>query len=152
VRLGRKHSRGPGAYNLGMGKSSFTTWEPLARSILRIVAGFLFSLHGFQKLFGAFGGMGGRGAKAEFFSLVWAAGFLETVGGLMILIGLATRPTAFVLSGQMAVAYFMTHASRGFWPILNGGELAALYCFLFLWFAAAGAGPWSVDRLLGRKT
>lgn len=134
-----------------MVKTNLTALEPLARSIFRIVAGFLFSLHGFQKLFGAFGGIGGGGAKAEFFSLVWAAGFLETVGGLMVLIGLATRPTAFVLSGQMAVAYFMAHGSREFWPITNGGELAALYCFLFLWFAAAGAGPLSVDGLLGRK-
>ena len=135
-----------------MSKSSLTALEPLLRSIFRIVAGFLFSLHGFQKLFGAFGGMGGSGAKAEFFSLVWTAGFLETVGGLMILSGLVTRPTAFVLSGQMAVAYFMSHAPRGFWPINNGGELAALYCFLFLWLSAAGAGPLSVDRLLGRKS
>jgi putative oxidoreductase len=135
-----------------MGKLNVTAWEPFARSLLRIVAGFLFSLHGFQKLFGALGGMGGRGAKAEFFSLAWTAGCLEVVGGLLILIGLITRPTAFVLSGQMAVAYFMSHAPRGFWPILNGGELAALYCFMFLWLAAAGAGPLSVDRLLGRKT
>jgi putative oxidoreductase len=135
-----------------MGKMSVTSVEPFARSLLRIVAGFLFSLHGFQKLFGMFGGLGGRGAKAEFFSLIWTAGCLETFGGLLILIGLLTRPTAFVLSGQMAVAYFMSHARRGQWPILNGGELAALYCFVFLWLAAAGAGPLSVDRALGRKT
>jgi len=135
-----------------MGKMRVTALEPYARSILRIVVGLLFSLHGFQKLFGAFGGMGGRGAKAQFFSLPWAAGCLESVGGVLILIGLFTRPTAFVLSGQMAVAYFITHAPRGFWPILNGGELAVLYCFVFLWLAAAGAGPLSVDRLLGRRT
>ena len=133
-----------------MGK--LTALEPIARSVLRIVVGFLFSLHGFQKLLGAFGGMGGRGAKAEFLSLMWTAGCLETVGGLLILIGLFTRPAAFVLSGQMAVAYFMSHAPRGNWPILNGGELAALYCVVFLWLAAAGSGPLSVDRILGRKT
>ena len=135
-----------------MGKSNLTALEPLVRSILRIVAGLMFSLHGFQKLFGAFGGLGDRGAKAEFFTLIWAAGFLETVGGLMILVGLFTRPTAFILCGQMAVAYFMSHAPRGFWPIVNGGELAALYCFVFLWLSAAGAGPLSVDKLLGRKS
>ena len=135
-----------------MSKMRLTSMEPFARSILRIIIGFLFSLHGFQKLFGAFGGIGGRGAKAEFFSLTWTAGCLESFGGLLILIGLFTRPTSFILSGQMAVAYFMSHAPRGFWPILNGGELAVLYCFVFLWFAAAGAGPLSVDRLIGKKT
>jgi putative oxidoreductase len=135
-----------------MGKASVSFLEPIARSVLRGVAGFLFSLHGFQKLFAMFGGMGGGGGKAEFLSLSWTAGVLETVGGILILIGLMTRPAAFVLSGMMAVAYFMSHAPRGHWPILNGGDLAALYSFVFLWLASAGAGPLSVDRVLGRKT
>lgn len=122
--------------------------EPYLRSIARIVVGLLFSLHGFQKLFGMFGGVGGKGAKAQLFSLVWTAGVLETFGGLLIIAGLYTSWVAFLLAGQMAVAYFMMHAPRGFWPIRNGGELAALYCFVFLWLSAAGAGPLSLDRIL----
>ncbi len=128
------------------------TWEPRLRSLLRMVAGFTFSLHGFQKLFGIFGGMGGQGRSADLLSLMGFAGALEAFGGVLILAGLFTRPVAFLLSGQMAVAYFMVHASKGFWPIQNGGELAALYSFLFLWMAGAGAGPWSVDHVLGKKT
>jgi putative oxidoreductase len=111
--------------------------------VLRIVAGFTFALHGVQKLFGW---LGGRPFPA--FSLLWAAGVLETFGGLLILLGLGTRPVAFLLSGQMAVAYFMGHYPKGFWPVMNGGELAVLYCFLFLYFFAAGPGPWSLDRLV----
>ena len=128
-----------------MSKMTIASLEPHVRSLTRVVVGFLFSLHGFQKLFGLFGGMGGKGGKAEFFSLMWAAGSLEAFGGLLIALGLFTRPVAFLLSGQMAVAYFQVHAPKGFWPIMNGGELAALYCFVFLWFAVAGAGPWSLD-------
>ena len=134
-----------------MSESRITFLEPYVHSLLRIVAGFTFSLHGAQKLLGAFGGMGGKGATAQFLSLMWAAGALELVGGLLILVGLLTRPVAFLLCGEMAVAYFMSHAPRGFWPIRNGGELAVLYCFLFLFLFAAGPGPWSLDRLLGKK-
>ncbi len=125
--------------------------EPYVLSLLRIVAGFTFSLHGFQKLFGLLGGMGGIGAKAQFFSLIWFAGFLELVGGLLLIVGLFTVPTAFLLSGLMAAAYFMAHLPKGFWPILNRGELAALYCFVFLYLFTAGPGPWSLDRLLRKK-
>ena len=121
-----------------------------ARSVLRIVAGLLFSMHGYQKLFGLFGGMGGHGA-AHTMSLLWIAGILETVGGAMIVLGLFTRPVAFLLCGEMAVAYFRTHFPRGFWPLQNGGEPAVLYCFLFLYFFAAGAGPISLDRVVRRK-
>lgn len=121
--------------------------EPHARSLLRIVAGFTFSLHGFQKLFGLLGGR-----KVEFFSLAWTAGFLEVVGGTLIVLGLFTRPVAFLLSGQMAVAYFLRHAPRGFWPVLNGGELAVLYAFLFLYLCLSGPGPLSLDRLLRGKS
>jgi putative oxidoreductase len=78
--------------------------------------------------------------------LPWVAGMLELVGGLLIILGLFTRPVAFLLSGEMAVAYFMSHAPRGLWPIANGGELAVLYCFIFLYLFTAGPGPWSVDR------
>jgi len=118
-----------------------------ALSLLRIVTGFTFSCHGAQKLLGLFGGMGGSGAKAHFFSLLWAAGFLEAVGGLLIILGLFTAPVAFVLCGEMAVAYFMQHFPRGFWPIRNGGELAVVYCFIFLYMIFAGGGAISLDAL-----
>lgn len=125
-------------------------FEPYGRSILRIITGFLFSLHGLQKVTGMFGGMGGNGTSAAFGSLLWVAGVLESVGGLAILLGLFTRPVAFVLCGEMAVAYFRSHAPRGVWPIANGGELAVLYCFIYLYLFAAGPGPLSVDRLVRR--
>lgn len=114
-------------------------------SALRIVSAFLFMAHGTQKLF-AWPVNQPRGT-VELLSLSGAAGVLETFGGGLLLIGLFTRPVAFLLSGQMAVAYFLRHAPRDFWPILNGGELAALYSFLFLYFAAVGGGPWSLDAL-----
>jgi putative oxidoreductase len=126
-------------------------WEPIARSVLRIIAGFTFSLHGFQKLLGFFGGMGGHGATAPVFSLMWAAGVLETFGGLLLIVGLFTRPVVFVLAGEMAFAYFRVHQPRGLWPIQNGGELAVLYCFLFLYLCAAGPGPLSLDRLFRKS-
>ncbi len=125
--------------------------EPRGRSLVRIIAGFTFCLHGFQKLFGLFGGMMGTGATAAFGSLVWVGGVLEAFGGLLILFGLFTRPVAFLLSGQMAVAYFLYHRPKGIWPILNGGELAVLYCFVFLYLAIAGAGTVSLDRWLRKK-
>ncbi len=125
-------------------------FEPFALSLLRIVAGFTFSLHGYQKLFGLFGGMG-HGAAARLFSLLGAAGAIETFGGALIFLGLFTRPVAFVLCGEMAVAYFKQHAPHGLWPISNGGELAVLYCFIFLLLMSAGAGPWSLDRAIRKK-
>jgi putative oxidoreductase len=124
--------------------------EPYALSMLRIAAGFTFLLHGLQKSFGCFGGMG-HGARAHFFSLLWLAGALETVGGVLIILGLATSAVAFILCGEMAVAYFRQHAPRGPWPIVNGGELAVLYCFLFLLLFTAGGGPWSLDRIVRKK-
>lgn len=126
-------------------------WQPAVRSVLRIVAAFLFSLHGMQKLFGFFGGMGGQGGVAAFPSLPWWAGVLEVGGGLLLLLGLFSRPVAFLLSGQMAVAYFMAHFPRGFLPIQNGGELAALYSFIFLYLCFAGPGPLSLDGLIRKK-
>ena len=120
---------------------------------LRIVAGFLFSLHGAQKLFGVLG----RDAVDSLMSQMGIAGILEFFGGLLILVGLFTRPVAFLVAGQMAFAYFMVHAPQGFWPVGsggagNGGELAAFYCFTWLFFFAHGAGKLSVDGwLAGRK-
>jgi putative oxidoreductase len=104
--------------------------------------------HGAQKLFGFLAPPGMPAATMG--SLMWVAGVLEFFGGLLILIGLFTRPVAFILSGLMAVAYFMAHAPGGFWPLQNKGELAVLYCFVFLFFAVAGGGAWAVDRLIGR--
>ncbi|HEX7241074.1 MAG TPA: DoxX family protein [Longimicrobiaceae bacterium] len=122
-------------------------FEEVTLALLRVAAGLMFAQHGAQKLFGAFGGMGGSGAKAEIASLMGVAGILELVGGLLIAIGLFTRPVAFVLAGQMAAAYFMAHASQGFWPILNQGEMAALYCFVFLYLSSRGGGRYSVDGM-----
>jgi putative oxidoreductase len=124
--------------------------QSYAQALLRIAAGFTFSLHGFQKLFGFFGGIG-HGARAHFFSLMWAAGVLECFGGLLILLGLFTRPVAFLLCGEMAVAYFKQHFPHGFWPISNGGELAVVYCFIFLYLTTAGAGPVSLDSIVRKK-
>ena len=126
-------------------------WQGCARSVLRMVAGILFSLHGYQKLFGLFGGMGGHGAAAHAWSQLWFAGVLETFGGALLILGLSTRCAAFVLCGEMAVAYFQQHFPRGFWPIRNGGEPAVLYCFIFLYLVAAGPGSLSLDCLIRRK-
>jgi len=123
-----------------------------ALTLLRIVAGLLFMQHGVPKLFGLLGGFGGTpGATAPLFSLLGIAGILEFFGGLAILVGLFTQPVAFLLSGEMAVAYFMAHAPRGLWSILNQGELAALYSFVFLFLATAGGGRLSIDGLLFQK-
>ncbi len=119
---------------------------PYLQSILRIVVGFTFSCHGLQKLFGAFGGK-----PVPAFSLLWFAGILETCGGPLMAAGLFTSLVAFLLCGEMAVAYFLHHFPRGFWPIHNGGELAVLYCFIYLYLAVAGAGPLSLDRVIRRK-
>jgi putative oxidoreductase len=120
-------------------------------SLLRIVVGFAFCCHGAQKLFGVFGGMGGHGAKATALSLLWFAAIIEFFGGLLVILGLFTRPVALLLCGEMAVAYFRVHAPRGFWPITNMGELAVLYCFIFLYFFAAGPGPLSLDRMIRKR-
>ena len=130
--------------------SQNSSFEPYALSLLRIVIGFTFSLHAYQKLFGAFGGVG-HGAAAHPFSLLWTAGLIEAIGGALILLGLYTRPVAFVLCGEMAVAYFHQHAPRGLWPISNGGEPAVLYCFIFLVLVSAGGGAWSLDRAVRNK-
>lgn len=130
--------------------SFFVAWTPRMLSVLRIVAAFLFMAHGAQKLFGFLA----PPTMPRFapLSQMWIAGVLELFGGGLLLLGLFTRPVAFILSGLMAVAYFQSHAPGGFWPLQNRGELAALYCFLFLFFSVAGAGEWSLDRLLWRRT
>jgi len=123
---------------------------PKLYALLRIVSGLLFACHGAQKLFGVFGGFGGQpGATAPLFSQMGLAGVIEFFGGLLIALGLLTSFAALVASGQMAVAYFTVHAPGGFWPIVNGGELAVVYCFLFLYFAANGGGIWSLQKVLG---
>lgn len=118
-------------------------FRPQLYAVLRIAAGFLFFQHGLPKLFGGFG----RSAPFELMSQMGLAGVIEVVGGSLIALGLFTSPVAFIASGEMAVAYFQAHAPRGFWPIVNNGELAALYCFVFLYFAAAGSGKWSLDSI-----
>ncbi len=120
------------------------TWSPRLLSVLRIVAAFLFLAHGSQKLFGFPPTFQMNAGSLP--PLMLAAGLLEFVGGLLLLLGLFTRVIAFLLSGLMAVAYFMSHAPQGFWPVLNRGELAVLYCFLFLYLAAAGGGAWALDN------
>jgi len=120
-------------------------WRPQLLSVLRIMSALLVLQHGTMKLLNFPAGAMNDTAIG---SLSGIAGLIELVGGLLLLVGLFTRPAAFLLSGMTAAAYFMAHAPQGFFPILNGGELAALYCFVFLFLAAAGGGPWSLDRTL----
>ena len=116
-------------------------YAPQVYAAFRFVTGFLFMFHGLQKLFGMFGGQ-----VMPTGSLPWIAGVIELVGGLLVAMGLMTRVVAFICSGEMAVAYFMAHQPKGTWPVQNGGELAALYCFAFLYIATRGGGKFSVDR------
>src|SRR5947207_1243957 len=120
--------------------------------LLRVVSGLLFLQAGGMKLFGWFGGMpGSNGAAPPLMSQVGVGGILEFFGGTLILLGLCTRPVAFVLSGEMAVAYWQFHAPKGFWPVENHGEPAVLFCFIFLYMAAHGGGRWSLDSMIRRK-
>ena len=123
-------------------------WTPRMLSVLRIVTGLLFLEHGTQKLLGF---PPSEHVGAALFSLIGVQGMLELLGGFLILIGFFTRPVAFILAGDMAVAYFMAHAPKSFFPTLNGGQLAILFCFVFLYLAFAGGGPWSVDEQLARS-
>lgn len=130
-------------------KSIINKWSPLVLSIMRIVIGLLFIEHGTQKLFAFPAAMEMlNGGTVSLPSVLGFAAILEFVGGLLILLGLFTRPVAFILSGQMAVAYFMVHAPMSFWPALNHGELAIIYCFIFLYLVFAGGGTISLDRSL----
>jgi putative oxidoreductase len=130
-------------------ENSLNSWTPHVQSILRIFAGLELLQHGTGKILGfptvpAF-------ANTQIGSLSGVGGLIELVGGTLFILGLFTRPVAFILSGFTAAAYFIAHASKSFYPILNGGELAALYCFVFLYFVFAGAGPWSLDAALRDK-
>ncbi len=147
--------------------SFFSQWSPRLLSVLRIVAALLLMQHGAQKLFGVPAApppppppqAAQQNAQQQQAAqqpsrtppLMLVAGTLELFGGLLLLLGLFTRPVAFILSGLMAAAYFMAHAPQGFWPVLNKGELAALYCFVFLYLAVAGGGLWSLDHLWRRS-
>jgi putative oxidoreductase len=128
----------------------WTTWAPQLRSILRIVAAATFITTGTIKLFAFPMGMPPDGGTAKLLSEVGIGAILEVFGGGLLLLGLFTRPVAFILAGEMAVAYFQFHAPRGFWPTTNEGIPAILYCFIWLYFSAAGAGPWSIDALRGK--
>ena len=124
----------------------------IAVFLLRVVSGLLFLQVGGMKILDWFGGVPAQhGGHPAMLSQIWIGGMLELYGGAAILLGLFTQPVAFILSGEMAVAYFQFHQPRGFWPLQNHGEPAVLLCFIFLFFAAHGAGAWSLDALLRRK-
>jgi putative oxidoreductase len=127
---------------------AFAAWTPRALSVLRIITGLLIIQHGMAKIIGfpAFPAY----ANVHPMSMIGAAGFIEMIGGALLIIGLFTRPAAFILSGEMAFAYFIAHASKDFHPLINGGTLAILYCFTCLYLSTAGAGPWSVDAKMNR--
>jgi putative oxidoreductase len=121
------------------------SWSPQLLSVLRIVAAFLFFQFGSAKWFAFPAAVMPGGGTAAIGSLAWVAAVLEVVGGTLIFFGLFTRPVAFILAGEMAVAYFYGHAPNGFWPVLNQGAPAVIFCFVFLYLSAAGPGPWSLD-------
>ncbi len=126
------------------------SWGPQLKSLLRIVAALMFITFGTMKLFGFPVGMPPDSGTAEFLSQTWFGGVLETFGGVLMLLGLFTRPVAFILAGEMAVAYFQFHYPQSFWTVVNQGTPAVLYCFIWLYFSAAGAGPWSLDARRGK--
>jgi putative oxidoreductase len=126
-----------------------SSWSSFLLSLLRIVTAFGYLTHGTQKLFGV--PTNAPRQTVELMSQAGAAGAIELVGGALLLVGLFTRPVAFLCAGQMAAAYFLVHAPQSFWPVLNGGELAAAYCFVFLYLAAVGGGALSLDAMRGRR-
>ncbi len=131
--------------------SRWSGWGPQLQGVLRIVAALIFMQAGTMILFAFPSGMPPNGGTAPFLSEIWIGGVLEVFGGGLLLVGLLTRPVAFLLSGEMAVAYFQFHFPGGFWPMMNGGVAAALYCFVWLYFSAAGPGPWSLDARRASK-
>jgi len=130
--------------------SRWRSWAPQLLSILRIVAAFLFFQFGSAKWFAFPAAIMPGGATVQPGYLIWVAAVLEVVGGSLLFLGLFTRPVAFILAGEMAVAYFRGHAPNGFWPVLNQGTPAVMFCFLYLYISAAGAGPWSLDAKRGK--
>ena len=129
--------------------SGWSSWAPRLKSLLRIVAALMFITFGTMKLFAFPVGMPPDGSTAKVMSETWVGGVLEAFGGGLLLLGLFTRPVAFILAGEMAVAYFQFHFPQSFWPVVNMGTPAVLYCFLWLYFSAAGPGPWSLDAMRG---
>ena len=127
------------------------SWAPYFLSILRIIAAFLFLQHGSTKMLGWPAEVMPGGGTAPLASQAGVAGLLELGGGALLLVGLFSRPVAFLLSGLMAFAYFIGHAGQGFWPVLNGGAPAVIYCFVWLYISAAGGGPWSLDAMMRRR-
>ncbi len=130
--------------------AKWPTWAPYLLSVLRIVTAFLFMQFGMAKLFAFPAAIMPGGGTAPVVSLVGLASILETFGGLLLLLGLFTRPVAFIVAGEMAIAYFLGHAPQGFWPVLNQGHPAIMFCFVWLYISAAGPGPWSLDAKRGR--
>ncbi len=128
---------------------TMVAWAPRALSLFRIITGLMIIEHGMGKIIG-FPAVPAY-ANVQPFSLIGAAGFIELIGGALLIVGLLTQPAAFILAGEMAVAYFMAHAPKGFFPLVNGGTLAIAYCFACLFLATAGAGPWSLDAAMNRK-
>ncbi len=131
--------------------AKWVTWVPQLRSLLRIMAAFMFIQAGTMKLFAFPIGMPPDNSTARLFTQVGLAGILETFGGLLTLVGLFTRPVAFILSGEMAVAYFQFQFPISFWAVINNGIVTVLYCFVWLYFSAAGPGPWSLDAILRHR-
>jgi putative oxidoreductase len=134
-----------------MTKANNRRFEPLTLSLLRVVTGAIFLVHGFQKLFGALGGIDGSAASAHFMSNLWMAGVIESIGAVLLVAGLFTRPVALILSAEIAYIYYRHHA-QGIWPVLTGGaEPAILCCLILLFIFASGAGPWSLDQVLRKS-
>ena len=127
---------------------TLTAWAPRALSVLRIISGLMIIQHGMAKLLGF--PVVAQFANLNPMSLIGAAGYIELIGGALLIIGFLTQPAAFILSGEMAFAYFMAHAPKSFFPLINGGTLAIMFCFTFLYLSTAGAGPWSVDAAMKR--
>jgi putative oxidoreductase len=127
-----------------------SVWAPRVLSILRVVSALIFMAHGTQKHF-AFPPPANPAPSPPLMSLYGVAGAMEIVGGILLIFGLFTRPVAFLLSGEMAIAYWYSHFPRNFYPLLNGGDAPILYCFVFLYLACAGGGAWSLDRLIWKK-